>query len=128
MARRDDVLGVTGAETIIGPDVKVKGNLTSDSDMLIDGQIIGDVRAIGDVTIGVNGHIKADIQGLTITIAGEVEGNITAEGEVTIRETGRLTGDVTASGLTIASGGLFSGRSQIKQRHELEHQPEDGQA
>jgi cytoskeletal protein CcmA (bactofilin family) len=120
MARRDDVLGVTGADTVIGAGVTVKGNLTSESDMMIDGIITGDIKAAGNITIGVNAHIKANIQGLNITVAGELEGNIVAEGEATIRETGKVTGDITAAGLAIISGGVFSGRSNLHRQRELD--------
>jgi cytoskeletal protein CcmA (bactofilin family) len=127
MARRDDVLGVTGADTVIGAGVTVKGTLTSESDMVIDGLVTGNVTAAGDVTIGVNGRIKGDVQGLNVTVAGELEGDIRAEGEATIRETGRVHGDVTAAGLAITSGGLFNGRSTIARQHELEL-PQDDEA
>jgi cytoskeletal protein CcmA (bactofilin family) len=120
MARRDDVLGVTGAETIIGAGVTVKGNLISENDMIIDGTITGDIQAAGDVSIGINAHIKANIRALNVTIGGEVTGNIVAEGEATIRETGRVTGDITAAGLAIASGGVFSGRSVLHRQSELD--------
>jgi cytoskeletal protein CcmA (bactofilin family) len=128
MARRDDVLGVTGAETIIGAGVTVKGDLSSESDMIIDGTVTGDIQAAGDITIGVNAHIKAHIRGLNVTVAGEVNGNIVAEGETTIRETGRVTGDVTAAGLAIASGGIFSGRSLLHRQSELDLSEDDREA
>ena len=120
MGRRNDVLGVTGAETMIGAGMIITGNLNGEGDMMIDGTLTGEIKTAGDVTIGVNGRIKAPIHGLNVTIAGSVQGSIVAEGEVTIRETGRVTGDITAAGLAIVSGGLFNGRSLIRQQHELE--------
>ena len=125
MARRDDVLGVTGADTVIGAGVTVKGALTSESDMVIDGLVEGNITAAGDVTVGVNGRIKGNIQGLNVTVAGELDGNVRAEGEATVRETGKVTGDVAAAGLTISSGGLFSGRSTIVRQRELDLPTED---
>lgn len=120
MSRRDNVFGVTTAETIIGAGVKVQGELTGEGDMIIDGLVHGTIQTSGDVTIGANGRIVAPIKGGNITIHGEVEGPITAEGEVSIRETGRLTGDVTASGISISTGGIFNGRSTIHHIHLLD--------
>jgi cytoskeletal protein CcmA (bactofilin family) len=125
VARRDDVLGVTGADTVIGAGVIVHGNLTSESDVMIDGTLDGDIRTMGDVTIGVNARIKANVHGLNVTVAGELQGNIIAEGEATIRETGRVTGDITAAGLAITSGGIFSGKSIVHQQRELDLAPAD---
>src|SRR4051812_40402775 len=100
MARRDDALGVTGAETIIGPGVVIEGNLTGQEDMVIDGTVNGEIRTAGDVTLGVNAEVHAPIQATNITIAGTLHGPITAAGEVTIRETGHMYGDITAAGLS----------------------------
>ncbi|HSX02318.1 MAG TPA: polymer-forming cytoskeletal protein [Candidatus Saccharimonadia bacterium] len=121
MARRDDVLGVTGAETVIGAGVTIEGSLISEADISIDGTMHGgDIKTTGDLTIGVNAKIKANIWALNISVAGELDGSIIAEGEATIRETGRVTGDITSAGLAIVSGGIFSGRSIVHRQRELD--------
>ena len=104
MARRDDVLGVTGAETIIGAGVVVDGTLIGEGDMVIDGTVTGTIRASGNVTLGVNAEVKASIEGDNITVAGAVDGPIMAHGEATIRETGRVHGNI-AGIATAATGG-----------------------
>lgn len=115
MARKthDDALGVTGAETVIGTGVTIKGNLISESDITIDGNLVGTVKTQGDVTIGVNAEIKGPVEALNITVAGTVHGDLRAEGTATIRETGHVQGDIQASGLAITAGGVFSGRSTM---------------
>ena len=114
MARRDDVLGMSGAETLIGSGVTVKGNLKSDSDVVIDGTLTGEIRTLGDVTIGINGILKSNIIAGNVTISGSVTGNISAENEVTIKESGQVHGDVTALGLTIQTGGIFVGTNSVR--------------
>jgi cytoskeletal protein CcmA (bactofilin family) len=120
MARRthEDALGVIGAETIIGAGVVVRGNLESQSDIMVDGQLDGNITTTGDVTIGVNAKVKAEITGSNVTVAGLLKGNIHATGEAAIRETGQVDGDITAAGLAISSGGIFIGRSQLTHTHE----------
>ena len=115
MARRthDDALGVVGAETVIGAGVVVHGDLEGESDVMIDGQLDGNVTTTGDITIGVNAHVKATINGANVTVAGQLTGNIHATGEASIRETGQVNGDITAGGLAISSGGIFVGRSRL---------------
>jgi cytoskeletal protein CcmA (bactofilin family) len=105
---------------MIGAGVVVTGNLTSESDIIIDGVMTGDIQATGDVTIGVNAQIKGRVKGLNVSVAGSLTGNITAEGETTIRETGHVAGDITTANLTIVSGGVFNGRSSISQQRELD--------
>jgi cytoskeletal protein CcmA (bactofilin family) len=116
MARRahDDALGVSGAETIIGAGVVVHGNLTGEADIFIDGHLEGNIKTAGDVTVGINASIKANIEATNVTVAGSLTGNIAASGDTTIRETGHVQGDIKSSGLAIASGGVFIGRSLME--------------
>ncbi len=122
MARRDDILGVNGAETVIGAGVVVQGNLSSESDIMVDGELTGDVKAVGNVTIGMNARVKGAVNGRSVVVAGHLNGNVTSEEDVTIRETGHVTGNITSAGLAIVTGGIFNGRSTVhhQQHHELE--------
>lgn len=126
MARRthEDALGVTGAETVIGTGVVVQGNLNSEADIIIDGQLTGDIKTEGNVTIGVNAQIHANIQATNVSVAGNLTGNITASGEASIGETGTVKGDIRASGIAITSGGAFIGRSIMKPPPRLEPEPD----
>jgi cytoskeletal protein CcmA (bactofilin family) len=115
MARKshEDALGVAGAETVIGTGVVVHGELVSESDIAIDGTLDGSIKTSGNVIVGINADIKANIQGGSVIISGTVKGNVTSESETSILETGHLVGDVHASGLAISSGGIFVGRSMV---------------
>ena len=127
MARRshDDALGVVGAETIIGAGVTVKGELDSSSDIIIDGLFEGAINTQGDVTLGVNAHVKANVRGGNVTVAGQLIGDIHATGEAVIRETGQVEGDITSAGLAIVSGAVFSGRSHMQPVVSLDAGDED---
>lgn len=109
----EDALGVAGAETVIGTGVRLKGNLKTESDLAIDGQLQGDISADGDVSIGVNARIHGNVTGRNITIAGEVEGNVQAQEEISILATGQIRGDLRANALSINSGGIFIGNSRM---------------
>jgi cytoskeletal protein CcmA (bactofilin family) len=113
MARRDQILAVSGNETIIGTDITVTGNLKGDGDITVDGILTGDIDSPGNVTIGVNATVKGDVKAGTATVAGQMTGNITAEGEVQIMATGRVQGDIVASTLSIQSGALFMGSTRM---------------
>jgi cytoskeletal protein CcmA (bactofilin family) len=110
----DDALGVSGAETIIGTGVTVEGQLNSESDISIDGRLTGNISTLGDINIGVNAVIKADVSAANVTVAGELAGNISASAAVIIRETGQVQGDITSHGLSINPGGVFIGRNHMQ--------------
>jgi cytoskeletal protein CcmA (bactofilin family) len=115
MTRRDDLLGISGGDTVIGPDVKVKGNLVSEGDIVIDGNLNGLIKAAGSVTVGVNATILANITARSVKIAGSVTGDIATEGETAIASTGRVKGNITSGTLEIAPGAIFVGASSMSE-------------
>jgi cytoskeletal protein CcmA (bactofilin family) len=126
MARKihEDALGVAGAETVIGTGVSVTGDLVSESDISVDGSLIGSINTSGDVTVGVNAQIKGNITATNVTVAGTLKGNITATGEASVRETGHISGDIKATGLAVSSGGIFIGRSLMSEPPTLQAKSE----
>src|SRR5207248_1734340 len=95
-------------------------NLTSESDIIIDGVLEGSIKTAGNVTLGINANVKANVTATNVTVAGTLKGNITASGEAEIRETGHVEGDIASSGLAISSGGVFAGRSVMEAPPRLE--------
>lgn len=120
MARRDDVLGVTGADTVIGSGVMVQGDLHSEGDMVVDGELSGNVKTIGNITIGVNALIRGNLAGDNVTVLGSLNGNIIAENEARIGEAGKVIGDIRCSGLSIAAGAIYQGRIQMRANQTLD--------
>lgn len=119
MPRREDILGVSGADTVIGAGVTLEGEVSSEGDMVVDGHLKGTITAAGSVTIGVNAVVKAPIKAAGVTVAGHLTGDITAEGEVHITDTGQVKGTITSGGLSIETGGVFIGRSIMPENRTL---------
>jgi cytoskeletal protein CcmA (bactofilin family) len=113
MARRDDLLTSTANDTVIAAGVRIKGNLESDNDIGVDGALEGNIKAGGNITIGVNAIIKGTLSGVNITIGGQVFGNIKASGEVIVTESGRVEGDIVCTSLAISAGAIFLGTSKM---------------
>jgi cytoskeletal protein CcmA (bactofilin family) len=109
-----DALGVIGSETIIGTGVVVHGTLTATSDISIDGTLEGSITTTGDLTIGMNAQIKANVSATNVTVAGTLHGDIAADGQASIKETGNVHGDIRSAGLAISPGGIFIGRSVME--------------
>jgi len=95
---------------IIGSSILVKGELTGDEDLVIQGQVEGRIELRQhNVTVGKNGRVKADIFGKIISIEGEVRGNVFGEEKIVIRSTGVLHGNITAPRVTLEDGSKFKG-------------------
>ena len=63
----------------------------------------------GDLWIGSDAHVEADIRSDKVTIAGFVRGNIVASSRLKITSTGRLEGDAKVGALVVLEGGVHHG-------------------
>jgi cytoskeletal protein CcmA (bactofilin family) len=120
MRKKHELLAVSGTETIIGAGVKLKGTLTSEGDIQIDGLMSGDIKVSGNVTIGYNARIKANIKAQNVRVSGELTGNITADNDTAITETGQVTGDIKTGTISIGPGAFFSGNITMPQHKVTE--------
>jgi len=112
-----------GAETIVGTSVKLKGNIKSDGDIIIDGIVTGELKTKGSVMIGDHANILANIRAQNVRISGAVQGNIVADDKLEITSTGKVLGDISASILSISPGAVFTGKSQMAEAIPVEVEP-----
>ncbi len=95
---------------IIGSTISIKGDLTGEEDLLIEGKLDGKIELRrNSVTVGKNGHIKADIYGKTITVEGTVEGNLFGEEQLVVRQSGTVRGNIVSPRVTLEDGSNFKG-------------------
>jgi cytoskeletal protein CcmA (bactofilin family) len=94
----------------IGQSIQIKGELTGNEDLTIEGKVDGKIFLKDhNLTVGSNGKITADVHAKNVTVVGEVVGNITADDKVEIAETGSMKGDVVAPRVVLADGARFKG-------------------
>jgi cytoskeletal protein CcmA (bactofilin family) len=103
-----------GGTATIGPSITIKGNVTGDEDLLIQGRIDGKVNlAKHNVTIGSNGRVKADVQGRTVIVEGEVEGDLRGQEQIILRQTAKVNGSIAAPRVTLEDGAVFRGAIEM---------------
>jgi cytoskeletal protein CcmA (bactofilin family) len=94
----------------IGRSITIKGEVTGDEDLLIQGRVDGSVNLKQhSVTVGPEGEVKADITGRVVTVEGSVEGNLSADEQVILRNSARVQGDIVAPRLVLEDGARFRG-------------------
>ncbi|NOY52091.1 MAG: polymer-forming cytoskeletal protein [Deltaproteobacteria bacterium] len=109
--------GLSAKSVFIGQSIFIKGELTGNEDMAIEGKVEGHIRLQDhNVTIGSNGTIEAEIFAKNITIMGTVQGDVHAESLVEIKKTGMLTGDIVAPRVIIEDGARFRGSIDMETR------------
>src|SRR4051812_39418498 len=99
--------------TVIGQDVIIKGEITVEKGLRVDGQIEGAVTTKGKVHVGKSGLLTAEVNGGSVTVEGKVKGNITASDRVTLEATSNVSGDLTATKLVVNEGASFSGKVHV---------------
>ena len=88
--------------TVIGRSVTIRGELTGNEDLFMDGDIEGTITLPGSrLTIGPNARVLADVHGLDIIVFGAVSGNIHAAGRLELRQSASVIGDIFAGRLSI---------------------------
>lgn len=103
---------------VIGPKTVVKGEVTGDEDVVVDGTIEGQIRITRDLKVGNGGVVRATVEAQSIVISGEVVGDCGAATRVEIQATGRVTGNLRAPRIVIAEGAMFKGTSDMSPRKE----------
>jgi cytoskeletal protein CcmA (bactofilin family) len=98
---------------VIGPSMRIKGEIRSGEQLLVDGEVEGLLESQSVVTVGQKGKVKANIKAHDVVIYGEVKGNVEVSGKIAIRENGSLIGDVQCAGISIDDGAYFKGSIDI---------------
>ena len=108
-----------GAATcVVGTNTTVKGEILGDEDVLVEGNVEGQIRITKDLHVGPGGKVRASISARSVSVSGEVTGDCEASTRVEIQATGRLTGNIRAPKIIIAEGAMFRGNSDMSGRKD----------
>lgn len=103
----------------IGKSVVIRGELTGNEDLYLDGEIEGNIDLRDHkLVIGPNGKIRATITARDIVLHGRVEGNVSATERVELKKSCTLIGDVSTSRIVIEDGAFFKGAIDIQEGRE----------
>lgn len=92
---------------------KVVGDMMTQSNLRIDGEVIGNVASAAKVVIGKTGTIKGDLNCGEADIEGTVTGTINVEGLLCLRSTAVIEGELTTAKIQVEEGALFSGNIKM---------------
>src|SRR5215813_13389328 len=99
--------------TLIGAGTTLKGDISSNSDLRIDGTIIGNVNSTAKIVIGASGNVEGDISGNQADIVGKVSGNIKTKDLLQLRGDCVVNGNVNAGKLQIEPTAVFNGQCHM---------------
>lgn len=100
--------------THIAPGTRLHGEVAGSTELLIDGEVEGEVRVEAAVTVGADGTVVGPITAPVVRVAGRVVGGVTASDRVEVAPTGSLEGDIAAPRIIISEGAFFKGRVEMR--------------
>lgn len=107
--------GTSSRQAVLGPSISIKGNVSGEEDVLIEGQIDGEISfRQSAVTVGPKGRVKADIHCKTVFVEGNVNGNLYGADKVVVRQSGRVEGNVVAPRVVLEEGANFRGNIDMQ--------------
>ena len=99
------------------PTMRVKGEISGNEDLLIDGKVEGSV-SVGQhrLTVGRNGHVTGGLTAREIVIHGKVDGNFSVVSEsIEIKKDALVIGDAKTRRIMIEDGAGFKGSIEIEE-------------
>lgn len=108
---------ITHAGSWLTPTMKVKGQISGNEDLLVDGKVEGSI-SVGEhkLTVGQNGQVTGGLAAREIIICGKVDGNQAVVGEsIEIKKDASMIGDVRTRRIVIEDGAGFKGSIEIEE-------------
>jgi cytoskeletal protein CcmA (bactofilin family) len=99
--------------TTIGEGTVLKGNVTVEGSIQVDGDFQGTIDATDTLVIGENGKVDGDATVANAVIGGRMYGNVFASGKIELQRGSQLLGDIKTRGLVIEDGVVFQGNCQM---------------
>ncbi len=107
--------GPGGSETIIAHGVRLDGDLVAEGDLIIEGEVHGTIKTQGDLRIGEQALVEADIEAGNALVSGTIRGNFLVHGKLELMPSSSMTGDVTTEVLVIGPGAKVNGNISMGQ-------------
>ena len=93
---------------------KIIGDILSESNLRIDGEVHGNISTKGKVVVGESGMVNGNLTCQEADVEGKIDENLSIEGLLILRETAKIAGDIKTTRLHIEEGALFLGSCSMR--------------
>jgi cytoskeletal protein CcmA (bactofilin family) len=94
---------------LVGTGTTIKGEITSNGDIRIDGTLIGQVRSKGKVIVGNTGVVEGEVFCQNADLSGNLKAKVEVTELLTLKASARLHGEIITNKLAIEPGAKFTG-------------------
>lgn len=92
---------------------RVIGDMITESNLRVDGEVVGNVSSAAKVVIGASGRIKGNLTCADADIEGKIEGILKIDGLLILRSKANIAGEITTGKLHVEEGAQFSGNCKM---------------
>jgi len=103
----------SSAASLISAGTTLTGDLNSNSDLRIDGTLVGNINSTAKVIIGANGTVKGDISGQQADILGRVTGAVKVKELLQLKGSSVVQGNIHAGKLQVEPTATFNGECHM---------------
>lgn len=108
----------SSGKSFFGKTMKIDGEITSDEDLTVEGEVTGKLDISKTLTIGNEGHVNGEISAAVVRISGEAEGQLVASEKLEIDAHGKYSGNIKAERIVVAEGAQMKGTVNVKDEQE----------
>lgn len=87
----------------------IRGELHFEDTFRVDGRLTGKAVSTGDLVVGENGVVEADIEVGSIFVTGTVRGTVKAEERIEIAAGAKVFADLETPALVVEDGAMLEG-------------------
>ncbi len=98
---------------IINSGTCIKGDVQSEGDLRIDGNVNGNIQVKSKLVLGPLSKVEGNIRAQNCDISGHIIGNVNITELLTVKASANIAGDINSSKLIIESGAEFNGKSTM---------------
>ncbi|UGU17837.1 polymer-forming cytoskeletal protein [Sinomicrobium kalidii] len=98
----------------IEKNTRITGDIVSDADIRIDGQVEGNVKSSGRIVIGKDGFINGKIECTNADVEGKFTGELLVAEQLSLKSSAIIQGEVVASKLAVDPGAAFNANCTMK--------------
>lgn len=92
----------------LGKGTKITGDITSEHDIRIDGELVGNLDSKGKVIIGSSGFIDGKIDCQSAVVEGRFKGTLNVKELLNVKDSAQIDGEVNTGQLLVNSGAKFN--------------------
>lgn len=110
--------GDSQVPNLIASGTSIVGDINSEGDFRIEGNIDGKINAKGRIVIGESGKVEGEITCSDAEIRGSVKGKLNVLNLTTLKSSAIFNGDVTTKKISIEPGAEFTGTCNMSNQVE----------